>query len=77
MNPEDKFEFVFRNLLENLFVDRMDQNEDIFVRFIRSFFPQGCDGLVASEAYRRCVVVRRKPLGTGLEQLEVSAPQLP
>lgn len=28
-NPEDKFELVFRNLLERLFVERMDQNEEI------------------------------------------------
>ena len=34
MNPEDKFELVFRNLLERLFVERMDQNEEIFVRFM-------------------------------------------
>ncbi len=33
VNPADKFELVFRNLLERLFVERMDQNEEIFVRF--------------------------------------------
>ena len=27
-----KFELLFKNVLERLFVDRMDQNEDIFVR---------------------------------------------
>ncbi len=31
VNPEDKFELVFKNLLETLFVERMDQNEEIFV----------------------------------------------
>ena len=29
VNPGDKFELVFKNLLENLFVERMDQNEEI------------------------------------------------
>jgi hypothetical protein len=28
-----EFELVFKNLIERLFVERMDQNEDIFVRF--------------------------------------------
>ena len=27
VNPDDKFELVFKSLLENLFVERMDQNE--------------------------------------------------
>lgn len=34
VNPEDKFELVFRNVLELFFVERMDQNEEIFVRFM-------------------------------------------
>ncbi len=34
VNPEDKFELVFKNILENLFVERIDQNEEIFARFM-------------------------------------------
>lgn len=34
VNPEDKFELVFRNLLERLFVERMDRNEEIFVKYM-------------------------------------------
>jgi type I restriction enzyme R subunit len=34
VNPEDKFGLVFRHLLERLFVERMDQNEEIFVRYM-------------------------------------------
>ncbi|GIX28755.1 MAG: hypothetical protein KatS3mg123_2636 [Burkholderiales bacterium] len=34
VNPKDKFELVFRGLLERLFVERMDQNEEIFVRYM-------------------------------------------
>ena len=33
-NPVDKFELVFSRLLESLIVDRMDQNEAIFARFM-------------------------------------------
>jgi type I restriction enzyme, R subunit len=32
VNPGDKFELVYRNLLERLLVERMDENEEIFVR---------------------------------------------
>ena len=34
VNPGDKFELVFKGLLRNLFAERIDQNEDIFVRFM-------------------------------------------
>src|SRR5205823_14409492 len=34
VNPGEKFQLLFKNVLERLFVDRMDQNEDIFVRFM-------------------------------------------
>lgn len=34
VNPEDKFGLVFANLLETLFIERMEQNEDIFARFM-------------------------------------------
>jgi type I restriction enzyme R subunit len=34
VNPGDKFELMFKHLLESLFVERMDQNEEIFVRFM-------------------------------------------
>ena len=54
VNPGDKFELVFRNLLENLFVERMDQNEEIFVRFMNdASFQKIVTAWMASEAYRR------------------------
>jgi type I restriction enzyme R subunit len=54
VNPGDKFELVFKNLLERLFVERMDQNEEIFVRFMNdSPFQQMVTAWMASEAYRR------------------------
>ena len=54
VNPGDKFELVFRNLLERLFVERMDQNEEIFVRFMNDApFQKIVTSWMASEAYRR------------------------
>jgi len=54
VNPEDKFELVFRGLLERLFVERMDQNEEIFVRYMNDLpFRDVVIAWMASEAYRR------------------------
>ena len=54
VNPGDKFELVFRGLLENLFAERMDQNEDIFVRFMNDEpFRNVVTEWMSSEAYRR------------------------
>ncbi len=54
VNPEDKFELVFRNLLETLFVERMDQNEEIFARYMNdTAFQKIVTGWLASEAYKR------------------------
>jgi type I restriction enzyme R subunit len=54
VNPGDKFELVFRNLLEALFVERMDQNEDIFIRFMNDTSFQGAlTSLLSEEAYKR------------------------
>ncbi len=53
-NPGEKFELLFKNLLEALFVERMDQNEEIFARFMND---KGFQGLVtnwlAMEAYSK------------------------
>jgi len=54
VNPGDKFELVFKNLLERLFVERMDQNEEIFVRYMNDVpFQKIVTTWMASEAYRR------------------------
>jgi type I restriction enzyme R subunit len=54
VNPGDKFELVFRNLLEKLFVERMDQNEEIFVRFMNDpAFQKVVTNWMASEAYQK------------------------
>jgi type I restriction enzyme R subunit len=54
VNPEDKFELVFKNLLETLFVERMDQNEEIFARFMNDrSFQKLLTGWLSAEAYRK------------------------
>ena len=54
VNPGDKFELVFKGLLQNLFAERMDQNEDIFVRFMNDeAFQNVVTRCMSSEAYRR------------------------
>ena len=54
VNPGDKFELVFKSMLKNLFVDRMDQNEEIFVRFMNDgSFQKIVTAWMASDAYRR------------------------
>ena len=54
VNPEDRFKLVFRNLLEQLIAERMDQNEEIFVRYMNdASFQQVVSSWMATEAYRR------------------------
>ena len=54
VNADDKFKLVFRNLLEHLFADRMDQNEEIFIRFMNDpAFQSVVTDWMASEAYRK------------------------
>jgi type I restriction enzyme, R subunit len=54
VNPVDKFELVFKNLLEALFVERMDQNEEIFARFMNDkSFHNIVTGWLSSEAYSK------------------------
>ena len=54
VNSADKFALLFKRLLETLFVERMDQNEEIFARYMndRSFRKLVSDGL-GSEVYQR------------------------
>lgn len=62
VNPGDKFELLFKNVLEQLFIDRMDQNEDIFVRFMNDVpFQKVVTSWMAEEAYRRLRVNEGTP----------------
>ncbi len=72
VNPGDKFELVFRNLLETLFVERMDQNEEIFVRYMNDVpFQKIVAAWMASEAYRR---LRSDTLAAGQERVPRALP---
>lgn len=52
VNPGDKFELVFKGLLETIFMERMDQNEDIIVRFMNDIpFQKIVTTWLASKAY--------------------------
>ncbi len=54
VNPESRFALVFENLLRRLFIERMDQNEEIFVRYMNDErFRETLGEWMASEAYRR------------------------
>jgi type I restriction enzyme R subunit len=65
VNPEDKFELVFRNLVEALFVERMDQNESIFIRFMNEpAFQKEVTQRMASQVYRK--LRASKSGGTGM-----------
>ncbi len=70
VNPGDKFELVFKGLLENLFVERMDQNEGIFVRFMNdAAFQNTVMEWMSSEAYRR---LKGNDVGQASEQAELA-----
>lgn len=54
VNPGDKFELVFKNLLDALFVERIDQNEEVFARFMNDpVFQQVVTTWLSSETYKR------------------------
>jgi len=73
VNPGDKFELVFKNLLQKLFVERMDQNEEIFVRFMNDEpFQKIVTTWMASEAYRRL----RSDAGEGAHRATALPPWL-
>ena len=63
VNPEDKFSLLFNNVLETLFIDRMDQNEEIFARFMNDgeFQKVITEGL-AREVYRKLRGENPKPI---------------
>lgn len=74
VNPEDKFALLFKNVLERLFTDRMDQNEEIFVRFMNdASFQKVVTSWMAEEAYRRLRTNESSPASTPPSKLRVVA----
>lgn len=53
-NPQDRFTLVLRGLLETLFIERMDQNVEIFARYMNEpAFRKIVDGWLSDQVYRR------------------------
>jgi type I restriction enzyme, R subunit len=60
VNPVEKFSLVFGNLLENLMLERMDQNEAIVARFMNDpEFQRAVAARLSTEAYERLVGIRK------------------
>lgn len=54
VNPQDKFSLVFGNLLETYFIERMEQNEEIFARFMNEAdFQKMVTRWIADQVYSR------------------------
>jgi type I restriction enzyme R subunit len=54
VNPEDKFALVFNSMLETLFIERMEQNEEVFARYMNDpAFQKVINTWLADEVYRR------------------------
>ena len=50
----DKFSLLFKRLLESLFVERMDQNEAIFARYMNDHdFQKTVSEWLVGEVYKR------------------------
>jgi type I restriction enzyme R subunit len=63
VNPQDKFALVFNNMLETLFIKRMEQNEEVFARYMNDpAFQKMITGWMASEVYRKLEGKARKPV---------------
>ncbi|MGA9752317.1 MAG: DEAD/DEAH box helicase family protein [Acidobacteriota bacterium] len=54
VNPQERFSLVFDNLVESLMIERMDQNEDIFARYMNdSAFQRAVAEWLSREAYTK------------------------
>ena len=59
VNSEERFDLTFKNLIDTLFTERMDQNEEIYIRYMNdAAFRQMVSRWMGTEAYRR---LRRHP----------------
>jgi type I restriction enzyme R subunit len=56
VNPVDKFALVFTSMLETLFIERMEQNEEVFARYMNDpAFQKVITSWLSDEVYRRLV----------------------
>jgi len=71
VNPEDKFALVFNNMLETLFIERMEQNEEVFGRYMNDpAFQKVITTWMSDEVYRRLG-------GTPAQSVEYKIPRQP
>lgn len=53
-NPQDKFTLMFKSVLQQLFIERIDQNEEIFARYMdEKDFNKSVTELLAKIAYKK------------------------
>ena len=54
VNSKERFELTFKNLVDNLFTERMEQNEEIFIRYMNDAkFSELVSQWMGAKAYRR------------------------
>src|SRR5271157_1278815 len=54
VNSLENFGYVFDKALEDKFIDRIDQNQEVFARYMqRQGLPEDRDGMGAEESVRR------------------------
>ena len=54
VNSEERFGLTFKTLVDNLFTERMEQNEEIYIRYMNdAAFRQAVSQWMGTEAYRR------------------------
>lgn len=60
-NSPDKFTLMFKSILQQLFIERIDQNEDIFARFMEEKdFNKTVTELLAKEAFKKIMKTENK-----------------
>ena len=71
VNPEDKFALVFNSMLETIFIERMEQNEEVFGRYMNDpAFQNVINKWLADQVYRRLG-------GTQAKAVEYKIPRRP
>ncbi len=63
VNSPDKFHLLFNRLLETLFIERMDQNEEIFARFMNDpAFQKIITSWISAEVYQKLAGTNRSSI---------------
>lgn len=69
VNPEEKFALIFTSMLETLFIERMEQNEEVFARYMNDpAFQKVITSWLSDEVYRRLVSAASPAIRTSFSQ---------